>query len=163
MTRLQSAFQMMEGSIENIDRVVEDAPKQALTWKPSADGWTILQILGHLEEALHYWLKELQAARIDESVQWGRGLSDPDRLAAVENTGSRNTRETIQRLRHECSRISQAFQSMEDKDLDVERTSRNPKFGTKQLWFIVDHMMVEHLQKHCGQIQRNLEQYKEIT
>lgn len=151
----------MEGSIDNIDRAVESAPERALRWKPSADGWTILQILGHLEEALPYWLKELRATQIDESVPWGRGLSDPDRLAAVENSSSRNAHEMIQRLHLEYSRISQALQSMEDKDLDVERTSRNPKFGVKQLWFIVDHMMVEHLQKHWGQIQRNLEQYRE--
>ncbi|WP_318503144.1 hypothetical protein [Bacillus sp. T3] len=44
-----------------------------------------------------------------------------------------------------------------DEDfLKVEAPSRNPRFGMKPISFIVDHLLVEHVIKHYGQIQRNL-------
>jgi hypothetical protein len=38
--------------------------------------------------------------------------------------------------------------------------SRNPRWGVKPAGFIVDHLIVQHLEKHLGQIRRNVAQYQ---
>jgi hypothetical protein len=52
--------------------------------------------------------------------------------------------------------IEEVLSSLTEEQLAIESPSRNPRFGTKPLSFIVDHLLVEHAAKHCGQIKRNL-------
>jgi hypothetical protein len=49
---------------------------------------------------------------------------------------------------------------LSDADLDVEAASRNPRWGVKPAHFIVDHLLVQHVEKHVGQIRRNVTQYE---
>jgi uncharacterized damage-inducible protein DinB len=163
MSRKTESIQSMEGSVERICALVADKPHGVLTWRASQEDWSILQILSHIREALPYWLNQLQLAQGSEDRPWGRGLTDPSRLAAVENTESLNVPEIVRQIRTECQKCSETLMTMNESAFDVVRTSRNPKFGTKSLWFIVDHMMVEHLQKHCGQIERTIQRYEKTT
>jgi fumarylpyruvate hydrolase len=50
---------------------------------------------------------------------------------------------------------------LSDADLDVEAPSKNPRWGVKPAQFIVDHLLIEHVEKHIGQIRRNVTQYRE--
>ena len=49
---------------------------------------------------------------------------------------------------------------MSDADLDVESASRNPRLGVKPAQFIVDDLLVQHVEKHLGQVRRNVSQYQ---
>jgi hypothetical protein len=44
-------------------------------------------------------------------------------------------------------------------DFDVEAASRNPRWGPKPADFIVDHLLIAHVEKHIGQIRRNVTEY----
>ena len=41
----------------------------------------------------------------------------------------------------------------------VEATSKNPRWGLKPASFVVDHLLVQHVEKHLGQIRRNITQF----
>jgi fumarylpyruvate hydrolase len=48
-----------------------------------------------------------------------------------------------------------------DAALDTEAPSRNPRWGVKPAQFVVDDLIVGHVEKHVGQIKRNLAQFQE--
>jgi hypothetical protein len=48
---------------------------------------------------------------------------------------------------------------LNDADFDVEATSRNPRWGLKPAGFIADHLLIAHVEKHIGQIRRNVTEY----
>ncbi|MFC6604505.1 hypothetical protein ACFQDF_27915 [Ectobacillus funiculus] len=54
------------------------------------------------------------------------------------------------------SQVEQTLNKLDEEKLVLEAPSRNPRFGTKPISFIVDHLLVEHVSKHLGQIERNL-------
>jgi hypothetical protein len=39
--------------------------------------------------------------------------------------------------------------------------SRNPRWDVKPAAFVMDHLLVEHVEKHLGQIRRNVRQFSE--
>jgi hypothetical protein len=59
--------------------------------------------------------------------------------------------------------VQTTLSSLSEDDLNIESPSRNPRFGTKPMSFIVDHLLVEHLDTHLKQIRRNVQQYKEAA
>jgi fumarylpyruvate hydrolase len=54
-----------------------------------------------------------------------------------------------------------ALSRLSDAALEVEAPSRNPKWGRKPAQFIVDHLLVGHVEKHVDQIRRNVTQFHE--
>ena len=50
---------------------------------------------------------------------------------------------------------------LREADLQIEATSKNPRWGLKPAGFIVDDLIVHHVEKHLGQIRRNVAQYNE--
>ena len=48
---------------------------------------------------------------------------------------------------------------LREEDLRQEAKSRNPRWGVKPAAFIVDDLLVHHVEKHLGQIRRNVAQY----
>jgi hypothetical protein len=50
---------------------------------------------------------------------------------------------------------------MTDKDLEVESPHRLPKFGIKNMDFLVEHFISGHAEVHFKQMERALRQYNE--
>jgi len=130
-----------------------------ITWQPAADVWSVMDILCHVQEFVPYWTA--QAIRVIERPQeaWGRTHADPDRLAAVANTSARRLADVTDAIRQAAAASADALSKLSDGDLDVEAPSRNPRWGVKPAQFIVDQLLIEHVQKHIGQIGRNVKQY----
>ncbi len=143
---------------QNINRLVSIAREQSeevIQWKPSEEEWSIAQILNHVEEANRFWLQELKRTVANPEIKWGRGLDHQERLAAV-STGHYDTELTLNKINSFKTTIRQTLVNLNDSDLLIEATHKNPKFGKKPLSFLLDHFMVEHLEKHVSQIERNL-------
>jgi hypothetical protein len=49
----------------------------------------------------------------------------------------------------------------EVRRLPVEATSKNPRWGVTPASFVVDQLLVGHVEKHLGQIRRNAGQFAE--
>ncbi|WP_017729154.1 DinB family protein [Halalkalibacterium ligniniphilum] len=157
------AYISVESSIESIqqslDRIIEttkELSEETIRWKPSEEEWSIIQIVCHLVEAVPYWLNEIEGLLKSPGKEWGRGLQDEARLAAVSETDSQSISTIINDLEALKSKVEQGLGVLDEDKLKLEAPSRNPRFGTKPISFIVDHLLVEHVSKHESQIKRNL-------
>jgi uncharacterized damage-inducible protein DinB len=150
MTSIISIEQQIHDSIDEILRLVEGKSDDVILWKPSADQWSIMEILCHVEEAMVYWVNELQSVIKQPENNWGRGLQHETRLKAIAEAGVEAAHQNVK----------QAFIAITEDNLNLQATHRNPKFGTKPMSFLVQHFMIEHLNTHANQIRRVLLQYE---
>ena len=159
LTRGQAAAARLLALIEEIAAEVDRQPPALITWIPGEDVWTVMDILCHIREFVPYWTGETLRIVERPGEHWGRDHTDAGRLAAVANTAGFNLATVVTDLRKAAQRSAEALNGLTDADLAVEATSRNPRFGVKPASFVVDHLLVQHVEKHLGQIRRNVSQY----
>ena len=152
-TRLRTAAAAMLSEVARL-------PADLITWQPASDVWSVMDILCHVEEFVPFWTS--QAIRVIEhpDERWGRDHTDRDRLAAVTNTSARRLSDVAQAIREAAETSAASLSRLSDSDMDTEATSTNPRFGRKPAGFIVDDLLVGHVEKHLGQIRRNVSQYQ---
>ncbi|MCU0096183.1 DinB family protein [Bacillus sp. OR9] len=94
---------------------------------------------------------------------YGSGLTDEVRLQAVseENIHNQSIEEVIQQLSSIPLTIENVLTTLTDEELHIQAPSRNPRFNNKSIDFIVNHLIVEHTEKHYKQIERNLCKFNE--
>lgn len=143
-------------SLDKIIQKVKELETETIQRKPSEDEWSVMQILCHIVEAVPYWLNEIETLIATPGIVWGRGLQDPARLKAVQNTENESVSDVLTELVNLKGQVEKTLSNLNDEMLKQEAPSRNPRFGVKPLSFIVDHLLVEHVEKHYSQIQRNL-------
>ncbi|MED0989888.1 DinB family protein [Bacillus nitratireducens] len=150
-------------SIDKIKTIVKSLPEEIIYWKPSEDEWSIMQIITHVAEAIPYWAKEINNIKLNHENLWGRGLTDEVRLQAVseENINNQSIEEVIQQLSSIPIIIENVLSTLTDEELNIQAPSRNPRFNNKSIDFIVNHLIVEHTEKHYKQIERNLCKFNE--
>ncbi|MED1951808.1 DinB family protein [Brevibacillus centrosporus] len=157
---MEEAIRSINESIDQIVGIAEGLPEELIRWKPQSDTWSIAEILCHVEEATPYWLQEIQALVASPGTEWGRGLQHAGRLEAVASAGKRSTAEVRQAIQHSKKNVRDILSSLSEVDLRSESPSRNPRFGTKPLAFIVEHLLLDHLDAHLRQIKRNMQQFE---
>jgi uncharacterized damage-inducible protein DinB len=141
-------------SINQLVALVEGTPENQLYWKPSEQEWSLMEVLAHVEEVVGYWVTELQRVIASPGTAWGRGMDDPARLEAIKNAPNRSFEEVKEGINKAKTLTLAAFDRIKDEDLEIESPHRNPKFGVKNLRFLVDHFLVEHIEKHVTQVKR---------
>ncbi|MGF9714225.1 MULTISPECIES: DinB family protein [Paenibacillus] len=161
MSELQDRIQSIHRSIDQIVEITQDLDEEILRFKPADDAWSVMEILCHVEEATPYWLNELTQVIASPGIEWGRGLQHEGRLNAVAQAGQRTKDEVLKGIIALKSKVRDVLGPLTAEDLTVESPSRNPRFGTKPMAFIVDHLLVEHVETHLKQIKRNLRQYED--
>jgi hypothetical protein len=65
------------------------------------------------------------------------------------------TKETLRIVRRSAATLN----DLSDADLAVEAHSRNPRWGLTPASFVVDHLLVQHVERHLGQMRRNIAQF----
>ncbi len=160
MSQIKQYEESILQSISKMVELVKDLPEEQIRWKPSAEEWSIMETLCHVEEAVYYWLDELERV-VANPGEWGRGLQDEKRLAAVAAADQTDVADIISRVEKTQSRVKETFSKLKEEDLNIEAPHRNPKFGVKPMRFLVEHFLVEHMDIHVKQIQRVMGQYKE--
>lgn len=155
-TTIHKSIEQINQAIDQILDEVQDLNKEVIHWQPSVEEWSIMQIVCHVAEAVPYWLTEIETLLVSPGNVWGRGLQDHDRLEAVSNTDTRTMTEVLDELNSIKKQVEITLTKLDEDRLKKEAPSRNPRFGMKPISFIVDHLLVEHVIKHYGQIQRNL-------
>lgn len=150
-------------SIDKIKTIVKPLPEEIIYWKPSEDEWSIMQIITHVAEAVPYWAKEINNIKLNHENLWGRGLTDEVRLQAVseEKINNQSIEEVIEQLSSIPLIIENVLNTLTDEELNIQAPSRNPRFNNKSIDFIVNHLIVEHTEKHYKQIERNLCKFNE--
>ncbi len=156
---LNEKLEMFKKSIENIVAVLNNAEEAALYAKPSDKEWSAMQIVSHILEAVDFWVTDLEALLVVPGAKWGRNHEHVRRLAAVdEDVVSRiKKEEAITTLENLVTKVEAAFVKVKDEDLVKTAPSYNPNFDGKPLSFLVDHLIVQHVTGHYGQLVRHLE------
>jgi len=158
---VNEAIASIQRSLDEIVAMAKDLPEAALHWKAAEDRWSVLEVLCHVEEAIPYWLEEIDRLIRNPGAEWGRGLQDERRLAAVAGAGSRSLGEVLAGIEQSKRQVQDVLGPLTAEQLERESPSRNPRFGIKPLVFVIEHLLVEHAAKHAGQIARNVEQFKQ--
>ncbi|WP_026591522.1 DinB family protein [Bacillus sp. UNC437CL72CviS29] len=155
---INDSIETVKQSLDQILLKAKRLSEEVIRWNPTEEEWSIMQILCHLVEAVPYWLDEIELLLETPGKEWGRGLQQEDRLEAVnkEKVDSTSVSDVLKQLEELKYRVEQTLGKLDEEKLSLEAPSRNPRFGTKPISFIVDHLLVEHTSKHFGQIERNL-------
>ncbi|WP_227493907.1 DinB family protein [Bacillus cereus] len=156
--KIKDSVKSVQQSLDQVIQKAEGLSDDVLRWNPNEEEWSVMQILCHLVEAVPYWLDEIEQLLETSGKEWGRGLQNEERLAAVnkskvDNTSSSDVLKELEALKPQ---VEQTLNKLDEEKLAMKAPSRNPRFGTKSILFIVDHLLVEHTSKHLGQIERNL-------
>jgi DinB superfamily len=160
-TRGARAAIRLQAVIDEILGEVRRLPAELITWVPAEGVWSVMEILCHIREFVSFWTEEaLRIARRPEEA-WGRDHTDAARLAAVANTAEHRLEDVLTDIHRAGRRSADALTELSDADLDVEAASRNPRWGRKPASFVVDRLLVQHVEKHLGQIRRNVGQFAE--
>lgn len=154
--KIEKYIELTEQKLQQMLEIVGRLPEERLRRKPSADAWSVMEVLCHVEEATVYWLEEFIRVVEAGGGEWGRGLQHEGRLAAVARADERQLSEVYESLSHVAVSAKQILLKYQDQDLELEAPHRNAKFGTKPMSFLLDHFLIEHLDIHIGQIKRNL-------
>ncbi|WP_227937441.1 DinB family protein [Alkalihalobacillus deserti] len=154
----QSNITSVNESIDRIIETVKGLPEETIRWNPTEDEWSIMQIMAHIVEALPYWVGEIEQLVETPGKEWGRNHLHEPRLEAVkpETVNAISVDEMIQKLEEVEQTVQAGIENLTPEQLATEATSVNPNFGTKPLSFIIDHLIDQHVNKHEGQIERNL-------
>jgi hypothetical protein len=153
------AATQLQKTVDEILAEVQRLPLELITWIPAPDVWSVMDILCHLREFIPFWTAE--ALRIARRPQesWGRDHTDTARRAAVTNTAAYRLENVVADIREAARQSTGDLKRLSDAELSTEATSKNPRWGLKPASFVVDHLLVEHVEKHLGQIRRNVAQF----
>ncbi len=160
-TRGSIAAERLRAAADDMLAEVSRMPTALVTWQPADGVWSVMDILCHVQEFVPYWTTQAVQAIERPQELWGRDPTDQGRLAAVTNTSARSLADVTAGIREAAAQSAAVLSRLTDAQLDTEATSRNPRFGAKPAHFIVDHLLAGHVEKHIGQIRRNVSQFEE--
>lgn len=151
----------LESAADTLLTEVTALPAELISWKPAADVWSVMEILCHVAEFVPYWTSQTTqvASRPDE--EWGRTHTDTARIDAVARAGSRTLDDVTSEIRTGVRDSAATLRAMSDASFETEAMSRNPRWGLKAAAFVVEHLVVEHVEKHLGQVRRNVSRFRE--
>lgn len=161
MSLLKTYQNDMNKSIDGIVNMVEGLSEDEIYYKPSKEGWSIIEIIGHVEEVIPYWVNELVRVVEADGTEWGRGLQDEARLQAVAEAPSRNVTDILNGIKVAQQHANIKWETLKEEDLSLEAPHRNPKFGVKPMSFLVEHFITGHLANHEKQIAHNVSKYNQ--
>ena len=160
-TRASVAADRLTKTSDEILAEVERLPAELIRWVPGEGVWTVMDNLCHVREFVTFWTGQaLQIIRRPDEL-WGRDHTDTGRLAAVTNTAANQLDAVVADIREAVRRSAATLRTLSDEDLAAEATSKNPKWGRKPASFVIEELIVHHVEKHKGQIRRNVAQFND--
>jgi len=160
-TRAAAAAAQLQATTNEILSEVERLPPEVITWIPGDGVWSVMDILCHIREFVPFWTGETLRIAQRPHEPWGRDHTDTARLAAVTGTAANKLEDVAADIRKVVRQSVETLSGLSDTDLSVEATSKNPRWAVKPASFVVDHLLIQHVEKHLGQIRRNVTQFRE--
>src|SRR5215467_15162975 len=160
-SRPAAAAMQLQATTGEIIAEVRRLPAELINWIPAEGVWSVMDILCHIREFVPFWMGETLRIVRTRNETWGRDHTDRARIAAVTNTAAYKLEDVLSDIRRAAERSADALRGLSDADLDIQAMSKNPRWGMKPASFVVDHLVVQHVEKHLGQIRRNVGQFGE--
>ena len=147
-----------EQNITTMVQLIQQNEPQVLYQKPSEHEWSVMQIASHVVEAVQFWVVDLQALLIVPNAKWGRNHEHVRRLAAVDEQVVKaiSIEDISTSLNALIPTVKQALSLVEETHLDNIAPSYNPNFDQKPLSFLINHLIIQHIASHKGQMERHL-------
>jgi uncharacterized damage-inducible protein DinB len=158
----QAAARLRAATDELVSEV-RRLPADLITWIPGEGVWSVMDNLCHIREFVPFWTGETQRITRSPSERWGRDHTDTARLAAVTGTAKHRLDDVLEDIQRAVNESASTLAGLSDADLAVTATSVNPLWDVQPASFVVDHLLVQHVEKHLGQIRRNARQFSERT
>lgn len=158
MTNLAEEIQSVKDNIAEMISTVQKLDEDTIRWNPTEEEWSIIQIIAHVGEAIPFWLKEIESVQAVPTGKWGRDHFHAGRLMAVseENITNLTVDQAIADLEKIPSLVEERLSSLTKEQLEIVAPTYNPNFEGKPVEFIVNNLVVKHIEGHLGQINRNL-------
>jgi hypothetical protein len=158
VTRLHTAMQALEALRDPVDAGAPWPLSTVFGVEPEAR-WGPPELLAHVAEMMRYWLGEIErvldgARSGDEAVPFGRAESDSLRIAVIERDRRLPIRELYSRITAEAERIAARLAQL--SRADAGRRGMHPRYGETDVAAIVDHHIVDHLDRHTAQLREIL-------
>lgn len=163
MTQLQKSFKQYEETTHKMISFLEENDHTFYWTKPSSEKWSVMQIVSHVTEAIPFWRQDVEGLLIEPTGRWGRNHEHVGRLVAVneEVVRQKTVKEVINQLTDESQRVEMMFKKLQPEHLIIQAPSYNVNFEGKPLSFIIDHLIVGHIQSHYEQMVRHYEEVKQ--
>src|SRR3954447_8677169 len=158
-TRAARAAIRLQSTTDEIVNEVQRLPPELITWVPAEGVWSVMDILCHIREFVPFWTGETVRIARRPHEAWGRDQTDAARRAAVTNTASFDVKTVLADIQSSVHQSVDTLTAMSDAELATEAASRNPRWGTKPASFVLEDLLVQHVEKHLGQIRRNVTQF----
>lgn len=154
----QNSITSVHESIDRIIATVNSLSEETIRWNPVEEEWSIIQIIAHIVEALPFWVDQIDQLVQSPGKEWGRNHLHEPRLQAVApaTVDAIAVADMLQALEEVKQTVKAGLENLTAEQLAAEAPSKNPNWGVKPLSFIIDHLIDQHVNKHEGQIQRNL-------
>ena len=148
---------------ERLRRHAQGAKPSGLTDADPETGerWEAGEVWAHIAEFVPYWTAEALRMMERPSEAWGRDHTDRARLAAVTDTARCRLDDVVAEIRVAVKQAADTLRTLTDADLAVEAPSANPRWGVKPASFVIDQLLVHHVESHLKQIRRNVTQFYE--
>jgi uncharacterized damage-inducible protein DinB len=159
--RPAAAATTLQATTDEIVTTVRRLPAELINWIPAQGVWSVMDILCHIREFVPFWTGETLRIVRRPNETWGRDHTDTARIAAISNTAAYKLDDVLSDIRQAAQRSADALRDLSDADFDIQATSKNPRWGVKPASFVVDDLVVHHVERHLGQIRRNVRQFDE--
>jgi uncharacterized damage-inducible protein DinB len=124
---------------------------------PGENEWSAMQILGHLQEMIPYWLGCCRAmiAATTEPPRFGRGPEAPERLAGVERGATGDPDELLRLLGDEVRAAAGALRQLSPAERD--KRGLHVRRGEMTVAEVLELFVVAHAEDHLAQVRTALQ------
>jgi hypothetical protein len=140
--------QLIDGHVAILDA-------RKLYQSPAENEWTSMQNLSHIVEFMPYWAGEIEKLVAEPGCDFGRTPDDEGRLHGI----SEHAMESLSRIK---AAIPASYARLDDvlgrlKDSDLELTGKHVRYGEKNIDWLIEELLTNHLSGHVEQIKRSIE------
>jgi uncharacterized damage-inducible protein DinB len=122
---------------------------------PAENEWTIMQILAHIVEFMPHWAEEIEKALAEPGCVFGRTPEDIGRLQGISEHEMDSLNKIKVALTGSYARLDEVLGKLQDSDLEL--IGKHVRYGEKSIGWLIDDLIVDHLNGHVEQIKSSLE------
>jgi hypothetical protein len=139
----------IERLTEEYARFIEAQTPAAFHFRPGPTRWTAAELTGHVAEfPVTFSGQALRLSR-NPSLQLGRSLDDPGRLAAVARLAGAGPTEAAEAVRQGGRQAAETLRQIRAEGWLV--TGQHSRLGEISVSQVVEQFIISHLREHLGQ------------
>jgi len=127
-------------------------PDEALTDPDPDTGerWDRRQVLAHVAEMLSYWAEQVELVAAGDEVPFGRAVSNPQRIAAIERDRREDPSRLLDRVDDGVGVALALLERLDDRAMAT--SGHHQTLGEMTVAEMIDRFMVAHLEEHADQL-----------